>query len=141
VADESADDRWTIRGVPKAVRDAAADAAQRRKVTVGVWLCEAVDHAIKAEREPLDLLVADKPADRSDALSDTGARLTVLERTIAAAVTLANARKIPLAFRKEANRLLRESLPSPTGLVSGEKVRLIAGETKAKANGADHDAG
>jgi hypothetical protein len=112
-----ADDRWTVRGVPKAVRDSATDAALRRKVTVGAWLCQASDREINAERAPLDLMrpqaMADKSADASDRLSDAAARLALIERSVTAAIALAAEPAVPTGFRRRANRLLRESLPAP----------------------------
>jgi hypothetical protein len=52
IAADAADQRWTIRGVDKAHRDAAASAANRLEMPVGAWLCNAIDYAIRAEREP-----------------------------------------------------------------------------------------
>ena len=125
MADE--DDRWTVRGVTKAVRDAAADAAQRRKVTVGAFLSEAVVFAVRAEREPLDLLprpAADNSADMADA------RLAMIERAVASAVALANAPEVPTGFRRRANRLLRESLPAALPrVVAGDRRLMIGAET------------
>jgi len=119
------DDRWTVRGVTKAVRDAAADAAQRRKVTVGAWLTGAIDREVRAEREPLDLLprpAADNSSDMADA------RLAMIERAVASAVALAGARGVPKVFRQQANHLLRESLPEPltTMVASDRRLKLRA---------------
>jgi hypothetical protein len=144
MADESADDRWTVRGVPKGVRDAVADAAQRGKLTVGMWLCRAIDREIQAEREPLDLLVtrpvADKSSDRSDNLSDSGSRLALIERAVDAAVALAGAAEVPAGFRRRANRLLRDSLPPATPRKVSSPRLLIDGAAHPPANGAGADA-
>jgi hypothetical protein len=90
VADDLSDDRYTVRGVPKAFREKAAKAAGRRKIPVGAWLCQAIDREVEAERQPLDLIrpgsVADKSSDPSDIASDAVARLALVERAIAAAV-------------------------------------------------------
>lgn len=123
MADE--DDRWTVRGVTKAVRDAAADAAQRRKVTVGAWLTGAIDREVRAEREPLDLLPR-PAADNSSDMADT--RLAMIERAVASAVALASAPEVPTGFRRRANRLLRESLPPAAP-------RVVAGERRLKLAG------
>ena len=137
MADE--DDRWTVRGVTKAVRDAAADAAQRRKVTVGAWLTGAIDREVRAEREPLDLAAkrADVPegvsrtllprpaAENSSDMAD--AKLAMVERAVASAVALANAPEVPIGFRRRANRLLRESLPDALPRLAGGDRRLMIG--------------
>jgi hypothetical protein len=128
------DDRWTVRGVTKAVRDAAADAAQRRKVTVGAWLTGAIDREVRAEREPLDALVR-PAADNSSDMAD--ARLAVVERAVPSAVALANAPEVPTGFRRRANRLLRESLPNALPrVVAGDRRLMIGGGAQLpKPNG------
>jgi hypothetical protein len=135
------DDRWTVRGVPKAMREAVVDAARRRRVQVGEWACEAFDRHIRAEREPLDMAVADKSADRSDVLSDADARLALIERAVASAVALASAPGVPAGFRRRANRLLREGLPVPVGRVAAGNGRRLAIAGPGNANGAGHGVG
>ena len=137
MADDQTDDRWTVRGVPKAYREKAAEAAQRRKISVGAHLCRALDLADQAERQPLDLIlphhpVADKTADIADGLSDTAARLALTERAIAAAVALASAKGVPRDFRREANARLRDSLPAAR-VGDVEQPKLLAAPV---ANGA-----
>lgn len=131
------DDRWTVRGVTKAVRDAAGEAAQRRKVTVGAWLSRAIDREINAEREPLDLTLPRTPADKTADMADTHTRLALIERAVASAVALAGAPEVPTGFRRRANRLLRESLPDARPrIVAGERqLRIGVGLPAAKANG------
>jgi hypothetical protein len=148
---ESDDDRWSVRGVPKSYRAAATYAARRRKVGVGAWLCQAIDRAVQAERAPL---VVTGPADRSsdgmsDGLSDAGAQLALIERAVAAAVALAEAPAVPTAFRRRANRLLREALPvaAVRGVdgqrrlpVDGARRSLVDGAARGPvANGVDAD--
>ena len=135
MADDTADDRWTVRGIPKHVREAIAAAAQRRKVSVGEWACEAFDRHIQAEREPVAQAIArpaDRPADMADVPSDADAQLALIERAVNAAVALAGAAAVPVAFRRRANRLLRDSLPTPAGRPSrGKPTLLLAGGTDA----------
>jgi hypothetical protein len=115
MSDETADDRWTVRGVPKAYRDRAVEAAGRRKLPIGAYVCQALDREIRAEREPLEVIsprsAADKSSDSADKMSDAMACVMVAERAIAAAIALAGAADVPTTFRRRANRLLRESLP------------------------------
>ena len=122
MADDLADERWTVRGVPKAYRDRATEAATRRKVTLGVYVCRALDLALQAEREPVDLIGAwcgaDDAADVSAALSDASARVAMIERAVSAAVALAAQPEVPPGLRRKANRLLRESLAQASPRVS-----------------------
>lgn len=113
MADDLADDRWTIRGIPRHVRDQASAAAQRAGVSVGIWAGAAFDHALRAEREPMDLTVPARAPDHRSDLPE-GDPLATLERVIDAAVTLAGASDIPVRLRQRANRLLREMLPIPS---------------------------
>ncbi len=135
MADDGADDRWTVRGVSKAYRERAAEAASRRKISLGALVCEGLDLAHAAEREPLDLTVrqpADKASDTSASLSDTRADLALVERAVAAAVALAAEPNVPAAFRRRANRLLREALPASAPRPAVGKPRLtLAGGTEA----------
>lgn len=108
-ATDTETDRWTVRGVPKRTRDAAIEAARRNQSSLGDWVCAAIDRALQAEREPLDLQA---PGDAGpDPLAAANTVLGMTERAVAAAVALANAPEVPQAFRRRANRLLRESLP------------------------------
>jgi hypothetical protein len=109
MADED-ETRWTVRGVPKAYRERAAEAASRRKVTLGTYVCQALDLMLRTEREPLAALLplADKTADMTE-----DARLARIERIVASVVALASTRGVPAETRKQANRLLREALPQP----------------------------
>lgn len=119
---EKDEDRWTIRGVPTAYRVKATEAARRSRTKVGPWLCQAVDAALNAEREPMDLSGPPVESARSAESADI-----ILARTvsaIAAAVQLAGAPEVPTAFRRRANRLLRESLPS--GPAKAPKPKLLA---------------
>jgi hypothetical protein len=115
VAGDSDGERWTVRGVPRGYQEQATEAATRRDMKVGAWVCAAIDLALQAEREPVILMPpqgpADATADTADAAADT--RLALLERAVAAAVTLASTPGVPTRFRQRANRLLREALPVP----------------------------
>lgn len=118
MSDGNADDKWSVRGVPKSYRDAISQAAARQKIQVGAWICCAVDLAIQAEREPVILMpvgyVSDDVAD---------ARMTLLERAVAASVRLAEAPGVPVGFRRRANGLLRQALP----LVRAGRVKVLEG--------------
>lgn len=110
------DDRWTIRGVAKEVQEQAKAAAARARVSIGAYVTGAIDSAIEAERKPIEFVV-----DARDMASPTPMdhrrmyELDDIERTIAAAVALAGAADVPVAFRRRANRVLRERLPGPPG--------------------------
>lgn len=110
MSDGNADDKWSVRGVPKSYRDAISQAAARQKIQVGAWICRAVDLAIQAEREPVVLMPAGYVSDDA-----ADARLTLLERAVAASVKLAETPGVPTMFRRRVNRLLREALPAPRG--------------------------
>lgn len=108
------DDRWSVRGVPKATRDAAAAAAQRGGISVGAWLRAAVDRALQAEREPIPAVGVSGLADKmSDAYAATSDALGLVERVVESAVRLAAVEGVPKRLRGHANRLLREMLPQP----------------------------
>jgi hypothetical protein len=61
IASDAAEVRWTVRGVPKRYRDAASAAAARADLSVGAWLCRAIEQAVQAERAPIDALPAAPP--------------------------------------------------------------------------------
>jgi hypothetical protein len=110
MAEIDGDERWTVRGVPKRYRDRAGEAATRRKLTLGAYLCEAIDLAVRQKREPI---VADKRADIVAPVIEPLAAgyLGLVERAVTAAVALAGVPDVPTTFRRRANRLLREALP------------------------------
>jgi hypothetical protein len=127
MADDQADDRWTVRGVPKAVREAAAAAADRRKITVGAFLCAAMDRELQAERAPIDLLPprpADNLSDTANGTADVG--LGIVERAVAAAVQLASTEGVPIGFRRRANRLLKDALGKPSPRAPMAERRALA---------------
>lgn len=116
MADESSDDRWTVRGVPKAYRERAVASAQRHKISLGLHVCAALDLADQAERtiERNGVLL---PADKVSAASANGHdlaafadRVVVLERLIEAAAKLAAEPAIPDLFRKRAQRVLNKAI-------------------------------
>lgn len=79
---DSADARWTVRGVPLNVRDMAVKAALKRGMTVGDWLAEVVAKAARADAKGVSAdgainLPAATVADTLQALTD---RLTKLEQ-------------------------------------------------------------
>ena len=105
MADNVADDRWSVRGVPKQVREAVAAAAERAGVSTGIWVCSAIDRALMAEREPMRITPPGRSVDiPSDMMSDADP-LAVIELVVNAAVTLAGAADIPVGLRRRANRL------------------------------------
>jgi hypothetical protein len=109
---DAAENRWTVRGVSQGYRKAAADAAERTGIPVGTWLCHAIDRAIQAKREPIDIRPPKaeprKPRDRPD----PDKLLAMTERAIAAAAQLAEAEKVPPELRQQFEALLSRSLPS-----------------------------
>ena len=134
MSDDQGDGKRSVRGIPQAIWDGATAAAARADMAVGPWVAQAIDRALQAERAPLDLVVpsADKTADTSGKRSDTADSLDLIERAVAAAVALAGAPEVPTAFRRRANKLLREALPAPVPrLVVADRVLRIAGGTDA----------
>jgi hypothetical protein len=109
---DAAENRWTVRGVGMSYRKAAADGAERMGVSVGVWLCQAIDRAIQAEREPIDVIPPAAAARKPRAKADPEKLLAMTERAIAAAAQLAEAEKVPPDLRDQLETLLRRSLPS-----------------------------
>lgn len=126
------DDRWTIRGVAKEVQEQAKAAAARARVSIGAYVTSAIDGAIEAERKPIEFVV-----DARDVASPAPMdhrrmyELDDIERTIAAAVALAGAADVPVAFRRRANRVLRERLPGPPGRPPGHtgQISIHTGRT------------
>lgn len=136
------DDRWTIRGVAKEVQEQAKAAAGRAKVSIGAYVTSAIDGAISGEREPITVTMEGRTYGDvlSEAVSEMARRerameLDDIERTIAAAVALAGAADVPVAFRRRANRVLRERLPGPPGRPPGAPParRLSAPESETPA--------
>lgn len=114
------DDRWTIRGVAKEVQEQAKAAAGRLKVSIGAYVTSAIDSAISGEREPITVTMegrtyGDVLAEAVSGMARRERAMDDIERTIAAAVALAGAADVPVAFRRRANRVLRERLPGPPG--------------------------
>jgi len=116
MADESSDDRWTVRGVPKAYRERAVASAQRHKISLGLHVCAALDLADQAERnleQNSVLLQADKMSAAHANGHDLAAfadRVVVLERLIEAAAKLTAEPAIPELFRKRAQRVLNKAM-------------------------------
>lgn len=46
---DAADDRWTVRGVPRNVRGIAGKAAEKRGMTLGDWISEAIVRYARAD--------------------------------------------------------------------------------------------
>lgn len=46
---DAADSRWTVRGVPANVRDMAVRAAERKGMTVGDYVAEAIVRAVRSD--------------------------------------------------------------------------------------------
>lgn len=85
---DASDDRWTIRGIPKNVRGIAAKAAEKRGMTVGDWISEAVVRYSKADTPEVSAdTKAGVPATQQEdyfklvfeALERTDKRLTAIE--------------------------------------------------------------
>lgn len=86
---DASDDRWTIRGIPKNIRGIAAKAAEKRGMTVGDWISEAVVRYSKADTAEVSAdTKAGVPAKQQedyfklvfDALERTDKRLTAIEK-------------------------------------------------------------
>lgn len=119
MADNSADDRWTVRGVPKGYREAAAKAADRRKITVGAFLCAAVDREMRAEREPIDLIpprgkMADTPGLTRE--SDIGSAMMTIGALKAMAEAQAAGLPVSKAAARDAVRVVRAQVRIAGGL-------------------------
>jgi hypothetical protein len=108
---DAAENRWTVRGVGMSYRKAAADAAERADISMGAWLCRAIDRAIQAEREPIDVIPMAAAGAKPRAKPDREKLLAVTERAIAAAAQLAEAEKVAPDLRVQLESLLRKSLP------------------------------
>lgn len=85
---DTSDARWTIRGVPKNIREIAVKMAEKRGMTTGDWLCEAVHFYAKSAKEtdtsdatlPSDSLPAIiQPVDVSQIID---ARLTIFQQSM-----------------------------------------------------------
>jgi hypothetical protein len=75
---DSAEARWTVRGVPVNVREMAVKAASKRGMTIGDWLAEVVAKAARADGKGVS---ADLPAATvTDTLQALTERLTKLEQ-------------------------------------------------------------
>ena len=86
---DAADDRWTVRGVPRNVRGIAGKAAEKRGMTLGDWISEAI---VRYSRADTPEVSADTkvgvPAKQQDdyfklvfeALERTDKRLTEIEQ-------------------------------------------------------------
>jgi hypothetical protein len=114
---------WSLKAVPTQTRQAVIAAARRENLTVGQWL----------ELRVREWTEAGSPVTVSEPQS-TGQDLALIERAVTAAVALAGAPDVPVAFRRRANRLLRESLPRPSpGKRVADRPRLssAAGEEAA----------
>jgi hypothetical protein len=95
---------WQIRQFPRRLRLELTEQARQERVSVGELLTRLVVAARDAGWQ-FDLAAEPLPA------VDTMTRLALVERAVAAAVSLAGAPDVPKAFRSRANRLLRDSLP------------------------------
>jgi hypothetical protein len=119
MADNASDDRWSVRGVPASHQAAAVEAAARANIKVGPWISAAIERAIAAEREPVDLV----PARAADAASDATPPPLSLDLVITAAATLAGARGVPAELRRRGNAALIACLPPAPAREPGAPVR------------------
>jgi hypothetical protein len=114
IASDAAEVRWTVRGVPKRYRDVAAEAAVRADLSVGAWLCRAIEQAVQAERAPLEVTApAAAPAPRPAA-----AGVGELADLMRAAQAMAEATGVPIpkATARHAVALMTGELRAARGL-------------------------
>jgi hypothetical protein len=113
IASDAAEVRWTVRGVPKRYRDAASEAAARADLSVGAWLCRAIEQAVQAERAPIDALPPAGPAPRPAA-----AGVGELADLMRAAQAMAEATGVPIpkATARHAVALMTGELRAARGL-------------------------
>jgi hypothetical protein len=109
---DAAENRWAVCGGGLSYRKAPADAAEWAGSSVGARLCQAIDRAIQAEREPIDVIPPATEPRKPRAAPDPEKLLAITERAIAAAARLAEAEKVPPDLRDQLETLLRKSLPS-----------------------------
>jgi hypothetical protein len=116
IASDAAEVRWTVRGVPKRYRDAAAEAAARADLSVGAWLCRAIEQAVQAERAPIDVLPAAGAA--APAPRPAAARVGELAELMRAAQAMAEVTgvSIPKATARHAVALMTGELRAARGL-------------------------
>jgi hypothetical protein len=79
---DSAEARWTVRGVPVNVREMAVKAASKRGMTIGDWLAEVVAKAARADAKGVsaDGAISLPAATVADTLQALTERLTKLEQ-------------------------------------------------------------
>jgi hypothetical protein len=116
IASDAAEVRWTVRGVPKRYRDAASEAAARADLSVGAWLCRAIEQAVQAERAPIDALPAVVAA--APVLRPAAAGVGELAELMRAAQAMAEATgvSIPKATARHAVALMTGELRAARGL-------------------------
>lgn len=112
---------WQIKNFPDGLRRAIVERAAVEKVTVGELLTRIMVAVMEADWQ---VGGAVNPSATRPTENNSGNNLPTLERAIAAAVCLAGAPEVPVAFRRRANRLLRESLPSGAPREARQKLRL-----------------
>ena len=69
ISADTADNRWTIRGVPPSYRDKVTKRADRLEMTVGEIVCQALDAQEQSDAQPIEIIKADAPAQPSSDLS------------------------------------------------------------------------
>jgi hypothetical protein len=140
IASDAAEVRWTVRGVPKRYRDTASEAAERADLSIGAWLCRAIEQAVQAERAPLEVTVAAAaPAAPRPAAAGVG-ELAELMRA-AQAMAEATGVRIPKATARHAVALMTGELRAARGLAplaprrsaKGQPARAIAGPEPSSA--------
>jgi hypothetical protein len=135
IASDAADQRWTVRGVTKGYREAATAAADRAGMSVGAWLCQVIDEAVQAEREPIGTktLAPKTPAGL------TTPELADLMRSMAALATATGVPPAKADLRRayvladDHVRVARGMPPRPTRLPPAKAKRQLALEGKAEA--------
>jgi adenine/guanine phosphoribosyltransferase-like PRPP-binding protein len=98
---------WQIKQFPRRLRQELTEQAHTERVSVG----ELLTRLVIAAREGGWQFDPSRPSP-DGSTNGVEAGLALAERAIAAAVALASAPNVPVTFRRRANRLLRESLPS-----------------------------
>jgi hypothetical protein len=121
---------WQVKNYPDKLRKAIVERAALEKITVGELLTR-ITVAVMEAGWQVDGAV--NPSDTRSTVDD----LAVIERAVTAAVALAGAPEVPVAFRRRANRLLRESLPPRESRGKSGKPQLRISLSGMATNGAD----
>lgn len=111
---------WQIKNFPDELRRAIVDRAMVERATVGELLTRVIVAVMAADWQ---VGQAVNPSDTPSTVVD----LDRVTRAISASALLAASDLIPPAFRRRANRLLRDSLPAPAPQALGAGLRKRLG--------------